>query len=175
MRRIVVPEPEEPRAGEADAVQDAGVAGAVGEGGVSAAQQRAEDADVGLVAGVEDQRAFRGFELRDALFEAVEDVEVAAHQARGARARAELVEGLLRRLRHSRMARQAQVVVRGEVEVFARADADPALAARGDRPQLAQQALVAPRAQEFLYRRHAFFTSSSSPRSSCASRPRKVR
>ena len=78
---------------EAAAVDDAGVVQRVGEDDVVRADERGDDADVGVIAGVEEQRGFGSFPAGDARLERAMGREVADDQPGGAGAKAVLAHG----------------------------------------------------------------------------------
>ena len=72
----------QPRARELAAVEDRGVVAGVGDHGVGGAQDRRQAAEVGLVAGREDQRVLGAHPVRDLLLELAVQRDRAVHQAR---------------------------------------------------------------------------------------------
>ena len=106
------------RAGEADAVDDAGVIGAVGKDDVVRPQNGAEQADVGGVSGTEIQRRFGAGELGQLRFQFFPDCGVAGEQpgtsrADGAARRQSLGHGLAQ----SRIDGEPEIIVRGKIQV----------------------------------------------------------
>ena len=99
---------------EPAAVDDRRVVELVGEDDLAAARQRGHDAEVGEVAGAEQQRALRALERGEPLLEPPVQRHVARDQPRGARAGAPAHRRVGGRLAHPRVVGQPEVVVRAE-------------------------------------------------------------
>ena len=110
-RHVVVRETHEPRLRQQRAVKEARVAQPVGEDEVALTDKRGDDAYVGLVAGVEDERGFLTLEGGYLALQLVVQLEVAAQEPRGRRADAVSRYRVSRRLRERRMRGEAEVVV----------------------------------------------------------------
>ena len=102
------------RAREEAAVEDRGVVARVGHDGVARPQQRAEGADVGLVAGGEDQRRLGPVPAGDLGLELEVQVERAIEEARAGQAGAVAVEGVARTRDDPLVFGQPEVVVASE-------------------------------------------------------------
>ena len=110
---------EPPRLAEADAVDDRRVVQLVGDHGVPLVEQRLEDAAVGVEARAEQDRVLRAEERREALLQlAVERLRAADEPHRGHPV-PPAVERLVRGGDHLGVVREAEVVVRAEVEQLA--------------------------------------------------------
>ncbi len=83
----------------------------VGDHRVARPQQRAERAQVGLVAGGEDDRLLGVHPLRDLLLQFQVQRDRAVEQARAGQPGAVAVQSVLRALQHPLVARQPEVVV----------------------------------------------------------------
>ena len=99
---------------EQAAVEDRGVVGGVGDHRVAGRQQRAERADVGLVAGGEDDRLLGAHPLRQLALELEVQLDRAVQQPRAGQARAVALERVARAGDHALVAGQAEVVVGAE-------------------------------------------------------------
>jgi hypothetical protein len=110
-----------PAAGQAQAVDQAGVVALVGEGPVAGAEQRREQAHVRLVARREEEGVLRPLEGGEAALELPVATGVAPKQARGRGGETAFPTGRRRHppgdaLGEGRVAPEPQVVVRGEVD-----------------------------------------------------------
>ena len=114
VRKVAVPVDEDIRAREAAAVDDGGVVQLVGENGVPLPDERGDRPHVRHVARAVDERGLRSLEARERRLQRDVGRLRAGREARTARARA---PGARRRgggLRDARVAREVEVVVRGE-------------------------------------------------------------
>ena len=123
---VVVLVAEALRLAEADAVDDAGVVQLVGDDRVLRAEQRFEQPAVGVEARAVEDRVVGAEELAELRFELLVDCLRAADEPHATRARSPIVRApRARRRDHFRMLREAEVVVRAEIEhVAAAGDAD---------------------------------------------------
>ena len=96
---------------QADAVDDGGVVQLVGNDGVLRAEQRLEQAAVGVEAGRIEDGVVHTQELADLVFQFLVQFLCAADEADGGQAVAPLVIAVLGRLDHFRVVGQAQIVV----------------------------------------------------------------
>src|SRR5690606_11608113 len=97
---------------EARTIDDAGVIQFVGEEVVVTADERRDDAEVGLVAGAEYERCLLIDELRESFLELLVQIQCAVQEPAAGAATAVLSERLLACLQHLRVMRQSEVVVR---------------------------------------------------------------
>ena len=109
---------------ETHAVDDGSVVQSVGDDGVLLAQERLEDASVGVEAGGVQDGVVGAEEARDLGFELLVDPLRAADEAHRREAVPPLVETGVGRRQDFRMARQPEVIVGAEVQDGAPADAD---------------------------------------------------
>src|SRR5271166_5809802 len=116
MADILVAEDLDGGAGEARAVDDAGVVELVGEDEVFLAEDGADGAGVGGKTALEDDAGFDILEARDLLFELHVNAHGSGDGADGAGAYAELAGSLEGGFDELRMIRQAEVVVAGQVD-----------------------------------------------------------
>ncbi len=107
----------EGRAREAASVEDARVVQAVAEDRVALAGERRDRADVGHVAGREDDRGLGALESRDGVFEFAVDGHRARDEPRRAAAGAVFIGRRLRRLDQFGMVGEPEIVVRAEADV----------------------------------------------------------
>ena len=128
---VVVLVAQAPGLAEPDAVDDRGVVELVGDDGVLGAQDRLEQAAVGVPArGIED-RVLGAQELGDRLFERLVRFLRAADEADRGQAVAPVVEGLVGRLHDLGVIGQPEVIVRAHVQHVGPAlDADVGLLRR---------------------------------------------
>ena len=101
-------------AGKQRAIDQAGVVQLVLDDGAVPPQQRGEDAEVGLIAGAEDQRGFLAHVRRQPIFQLLVQIEGAVQKAASRAAGAIAVEGNLGALEDIRMMSQAEIVVRAD-------------------------------------------------------------
>ncbi len=111
---VTMPVDEGLGAGEAAAVDDAGVVELVGEDDLTAARQRGDRAGVGQVAGAEEQRGLRALELGQPSLQLRVDRHRAGDQARRARAGSQRQGGIGGRAPQPRVVGQSEVVVGAE-------------------------------------------------------------
>ena len=112
---------------QADAVDDGGVVERVADDGVLFAEERLEEAAVGVEARRVEDGVFRAEKFADLAFELLVRVLGAANEAHAGEAEAVFVEGAAGGVEDARVGAQAEVVVGAEVEhravAFAHADA----------------------------------------------------
>ena len=101
---------------EADAVDDRGVVERVGDDRVLLAEQRLEEAAVGVEARPVEDGVVGAEEAGDGLLQALVEVLRAADEAHAGEAEAVRVEGLLRGGEHRGVRGEAEVVVGAEVQ-----------------------------------------------------------
>ncbi len=138
--QVVVAEADLPRAGGLAAMMQAGVRQAVGErhrGPLAGGEQGRQHRGVGLPAGGEQQGGLRPLQGGEPGFYGGVDLEGSAHQPRGSRADAVAAGPFAGPLDQGGMARQAEIVVGGQVDQLAPVDAHPAAVQRLQRPQAA--------------------------------------
>ncbi len=119
MGDVFVAEDFDPGAGEARAVDDAGVVELVGEDEVFFAEDGGDGAGVGGEAGLEDDAGFDAFEAGDFFFELHVDAHGAGDGADGAGANAVLLRGGDGGFAEFGVVAEAEVVVGGEVDDLA--------------------------------------------------------
>ncbi len=107
----VVAEGAQLRAREQAAVEDRGVVAGVGDHGVADAEDRAERAEVGLVAGREHERVLAAHPLGDLRLQFEVQRRGAVQRARAGEAGAVAVQRVLRAGEHALVAGEAEVVV----------------------------------------------------------------
>ena len=99
---------------EATAVDDGGVVERIGDDQVACPGKRRDHAEVGHVAGVEDEGRLPAQEVRELGFEGLVDVEVAVDEARAARRAAELARRAYAGLHDLGVMREVEVVAARE-------------------------------------------------------------
>ena len=122
----------EPRAREADGVVEAGVVLAVREHQVAPAHQRRDEAEVGHVAGREDDRGRGVFEVRQGGLKGGVGLGVPGEESAGPGAPSPAGDPVSRGLAHPGIVGQAEVVVRCESEDRPPADVDSRPGRRAD-------------------------------------------
>jgi hypothetical protein len=129
---------------QADAVDDRGVVQRVGNDGVLFAQQRLEQAAVGVEAGGIEDGVLGAEEFGDLLFQLLVQILRAADEAHRRHAEAVRVQRILGGLDHLRMIGQAEVIVGAEVQhLAATGQLDLGGLRRGDDALGLEQALFA--------------------------------
>ena len=106
---------------QADAVDQAGVVPLVGQDEVVGRNDRLQQADVGGVSRAEQQRGLGAGEGGEPLLDALEDFVMSAQQARAARPGRKIRRAPRASPRQSRVAGEAEVVVRDEIDAAAAA------------------------------------------------------
>ncbi|MNP00926.1 hypothetical protein D3C76_927250 [compost metagenome] len=109
--RIVVQIAREARAGKQPGIQQRGVVEAVFQYGVALADQRGDRADIGHVAGGEQQRTRAAGELGEGQLQLVVRTAMAIHQMRGATAHTPALGAGTHRGDHFGMVGQAQIII----------------------------------------------------------------
>ena len=144
---VAVRVPLPPRLAEPDPVDDRGVVELVGDHRVALVEQRLEHAAVGVEARREQDRVLRPEEGRQPFLQLAVERLRPADEPHGRHPVAPAVEGLVGRRDHLRVVREAEVVVRAEVEQLAAAlDVD----VRALRRRHGQLVLVQPLVAELL-------------------------
>ena len=100
---------------------------------LAAADQAGDEAEVGLVAGGEDEAGFLAEELGEVVLQLLVQVEGAVQEAAAGAAGAVLMERLLGRLEDLRVVREAEVVVRAQHDAPLALDDDDRVLGLGDR------------------------------------------
>ena len=124
-------------------VHDAGVNQFVNDDDVVLADQGANGAEGGGVAGGKGQRGFGAFEAGERFLQFMKRRERAANQPRRAGARAKFFNGLDRGLFQSRMVGEAEIIVGRKIEKRFAADLDARALRRIHAAQFAEQVLFA--------------------------------
>src|SRR5690606_20217224 len=100
--------------GEHRAIDNAGVVFLIGNDHVAPAYNRRDGAEVGLVAGGDDENRLLADEVRQPLLKLAVHLQRAVHKARAGAARTEVVDGLLGGFAYLGVGGQPQVVVRAD-------------------------------------------------------------
>ena len=119
----------------------------VGEHGVVPVEERGDDAEVGHVAGREDQRAGHADELGEPFLQFIVGGVMAADEVRRTRTHAERLRTLAGRRDEPGIGSQAEIVVRAEAEQLPPADLDAGSERTLHDPATAQQSLRLERRQ----------------------------
>ena len=141
--QAVVPEGAQLRAREHAAVEDRGVVAGVGDHGVTGCEDRAQRADVGLVAGREDDRVLGTDPLGDLALELEVQRDRAVQQARSRQACSVAVQRILRAAQHALVAGQAEVVVGAQHDPLGSLHLDDRHRRRGEQMEVGEDVRLA--------------------------------
>src|SRR4030095_10467865 len=101
---------------EAGTVNDTGVIESIAQNHIPFSDQNGNDARVGLEAGIEHERGFRPFQLRDLTLQFFVQRHVPGNQPRSAGTTAVAIDRLLCRFPQCRMVGKTEIVFRTEIE-----------------------------------------------------------
>ncbi len=144
----VMAEGPELRSREQAAVEDRGMVGGVHDHGVAGTEQCAQRADVGLVAGAEDDRGLGPHPFGDLTLELEVKGDRPVQQPRAGQPGPVAVQGVLRALHHPLVAGQPEVVVRAQHDALRTLHLDHRHRGRVEDVEVGQDVGLAGRAQD---------------------------